>query len=163
MITVAIMGMLAAVAIPAFTKYTRRARTSEAVDKLSYLFRMSAAYFTGAQGSRGYGSTAMVDAQFPSSAPLTPVIPSAGIRAADPPAAWDTPTWNALAFAMPDPHYYSYQYDSSGTATDSRFTARAVGDLDGDGARGTFERAGGSDEQRQVRGSAGVFMINELE
>ncbi|MBL8678575.1 MAG: prepilin-type N-terminal cleavage/methylation domain-containing protein, partial [Myxococcales bacterium] len=39
MIVVAILGILAAVAIPAMIKYLRRAKTTEAVDKLAFLYR----------------------------------------------------------------------------------------------------------------------------
>jgi type IV pilus assembly protein PilA len=163
MIVVAILGILAAVAIPAFIKYMRRAKTSEAVDKLAYLFRMSSTFFTGERGARGYNTTAVVDVQFPAAQALTPNIVPQGVRTQDAPATWDLPTWNALSFSIADPHYYSYQYLSSGTGTSSQFTARAVGDLDGDGTQSTFERSGGSDSARQVQGSQGVYMINELE
>jgi type IV pilus assembly protein PilA len=163
MIVVAILGILAAVAIPAFIKYMRRAKTSEAVDKLSYLFRMSSTYFTGERGARGYAASAAVDVQFPDSAGLTPTTVPAGVRVTDAATTWDTATWNALSYSIADPHYYSYQYTSSGTGTSSQFTARAVGNLDGDGTNSTFERSGGSDSQRQVQGSQGIYMINELE
>jgi prepilin-type N-terminal cleavage/methylation domain-containing protein len=163
MVSVVVLGILGSVALPAYVKYMRRARSSEAVDKLAYLFRMSSSYFTGAQGARDARATTVIDAQFPAAAPLTPAMVPVGSRVIDPPGAWDTPTWNALAFSLGEPHFYSYQYDSSGTGTDSRFTARAVGDLDGDLTRSTFERAGGSDSSRSVQGSMGVYMINELE
>ncbi len=163
MIVVAILGILAAVAIPAFIKYMRRAKTSEAVDKLAYLFRMSSTYFTGERGARGYNTTAAVDVQFPDPAALTPAAVPSGVRAPGNSAQWDTPSWNALSFSISDPHYYSYQYDSTGTGTGSQFTARAVGNLDGDTALSTFERSGGSNSAREVQGSQGVYMINELE
>ena len=163
MIVVAILGILAAVAIPAFVKYMRRAKTSEAVDKLAYLYRMSSTYFTGEHGARGYNAGAGVDVQFPAAAPLTPGTVPTGVRTQDAVTTWDTPSWNALTFSISDPHYYCYQYDSSGTGTSAQFTARAVGDLDGDGTFSTFERSGGSDAQRQVQGSQGVYMLNELE
>lgn len=163
MIVIVILGILGSVAIPAYVKYMRRARSSEAVDKLAYLFRMSSSYFTGAQGVRDARATTIIDAQFPAPAPLTPASVPAGSRTLDPPGSWDTPTWSALAFAIGEPHFYAYQYDSAGTGTESRFTARAVGDLDGDFSRSTFERAGGSDASRSVQGSMGVYMINELE
>ncbi len=163
MIVVAILGILAAVAIPAFIKYMRRAKTSEAVDKLAYMFRMSSTYFTGERGARGFNTSTVVDVQFPVSAGLTPSAPPSGTRVTNAVSDWDTPTWNALSFSIADPHYYSYQYDSSGTGTVSQFTARAVGNLDGDTELSTFERSGGSDTARQVQGSQGIYMINELE
>ncbi|MEI8256939.1 MAG: hypothetical protein WCJ30_14800, partial [Deltaproteobacteria bacterium] len=92
-----------------------------------------------------------------------PVTRPVGTRTTDVPTTWDSATWNALSFSIADPHYYSYQYDSSGTGTASGFTARAVGNLDGDAVLSTFERSGGSDSQRQVQGSQGIYMENELE
>src|SRR5438105_1726667 len=47
MIVVAIIGCLAAVAIPAFVKYTRRAKTVEATMNVRKLFDSSVAYYDG--------------------------------------------------------------------------------------------------------------------
>ncbi|MEI8259426.1 MAG: prepilin-type N-terminal cleavage/methylation domain-containing protein [Deltaproteobacteria bacterium] len=163
MIVVAILGILASVAIPSFVKYMRRAKTTEAVDKLAYLYRMSSAYFTSERGARAYNAGSIMDAQFPANQALTPVTVPSGVRMQDAPTTWDTASWNALSFSIADSHYYSYQYDSSGTGTTSSFTARAVGNLDGDAVFSTFERSGGSDTARQVVGSMGIYMVNELE
>ncbi|MEI8254321.1 MAG: type II secretion system protein [Deltaproteobacteria bacterium] len=163
MVVVTILGILASVAIPSFLKYMRRARTTEAVDKLAYLYRASATYFLGERGLRAYGAGTLVDSQFPGTQGLSPAAVNAGVRAIDPATTWLTPTWQALSFGIADPHYYSYQYDSAGTGTSSAFTARAMGDLDGDSNYSTFERSGGSDSARQVVGSAGLYLVNELE
>ena len=62
MIVVAIMGLLAAIAIPAFTKYIRRSKTSEAVMNLRKLFDGSVAYYNRDFSDRA-GKT--VVSQFP--------------------------------------------------------------------------------------------------
>jgi len=67
---------------------------------------------------------------------------------------WDNPSWQALTFAISDPHYYSYEYTSDGTGTNAQFTARANGNLDGDGTLSTFERAG-----RRPRSSSNVCQM----
>lgn len=162
MIVVAILGILAAVAIPAFVRYLRRSKTTEAVDKLAYLFRQSSVYITAERVGRGMGG-AVLAVQFPSTQALTPATVPAGVRTLTPAASWDTPTWQALSFAISDPHYYAYAYDSAGTGTSAQFTARAVGDLDGDGVTSTFERAGMLNAQREVQGSQGIYMERELE
>lgn len=162
MIVVAILGILAAVAIPAFVRYMRRAKTSEAVDKLANLFRQSTTYVTNERVTRGMSATA-VAAQFPDSAALTPATPPAGVRVVDAAGTWSAQTWQQLQFSMSDPHYYSYQYDSSGTGTSAQFTARAVGNLDGNATYSTFERAGILNGQMEVQGSAGIWMTRELE
>ncbi len=163
MIVVAILGILAAVAIPAMMKYLRRARTTEAIDKLAYLYRFSATYFTSERTAGAAYNAASLPRQFPQSAGLTPSTVPPGVRYIDPPGTWDAPTWQALAFHISDPHAFSYQYESAGTGVSAGFTARANGDLDGDGSYSTFERSGGSTTTLEVQGSAGVWMSNENE
>jgi type IV pilus assembly protein PilA len=162
MIVVAILGILAAVAIPAFIRYIRRAKTTEAVDKLAYLYRMSGTYATGERVSRGLAGGS-ISPQFPATQALTPATVPAGVRVTDAAGTWSTDTWTALSFSMADPHYYSYGYTSSGTGTSAQFTSQAQGDLDGNGATSTFERAGGLNAQLEMTGSQGIFMKNELE
>jgi len=163
MIVVAILGILAAVAIPALMKFTRRAKTNEAVEKLSYLYRQSGVYATKQHTARGFDG-AIMDVQFPVSAALTPATIPGATPARDAATVWDSiATWNQLSFGISDPHYYSYQYVSTGTGTASQFTARALGDLDGDGDQSTFERAGGMDSQRNLQGSQGIYTNQDLE
>jgi hypothetical protein len=52
---------------------------------------------------------------------------------------------------------------SSGTGTSAAFTARALGDLDGNGTLSTFERAGGLNSELSPEGSPGIWMKNETE
>jgi type IV pilus assembly protein PilA len=162
MIVVAILAVLAAVAIPAFVQYFKRAKTTEAVDKLAYLYRMSSTYATGERVTRGTSATT-VAVQFPVQQSQTPAIIPAGVRSLDAPGTWSADTWQALSFSISDPHYYSYEYQSSGTGAAAAFTARALGDLDGDGTLSTFERAAGMNTNLEVSGSQGIWMKNELE
>ncbi len=53
MIVVAILGILAAIAIPALARYMRRAKTSEARVQLAKMFDATAAYFTEEHVERG--------------------------------------------------------------------------------------------------------------
>ena len=46
MIVVAILGILAALAIPAFIGYVRRSKTSEATGNLNSMFKSAASYFS---------------------------------------------------------------------------------------------------------------------
>ena len=161
MIVVAILGILAAVAIPSMIRYLRRAKTSEALDKLHAIYRGSHTYATGERGGRGIGGLTLPP-QFPLSQLPTPAVPPAGIKQVDPVGTWDTPTWFALDFNVADPHYYSYEY-ASGAGAPRAFTARALGDLDGDGLQSTFERAGALNSENELQGSPGIYMINELE
>ncbi len=53
MIVVAILGILAAIAIPALTKYMRRAKTSEAKAQIAKMFDGASAYFAEEHVERG--------------------------------------------------------------------------------------------------------------
>ena len=57
MIVVAIIGILAAIAIPAFINYARRAKTSEAGSNLQAMFTGAAAYYAGEQRIKKRGLT----------------------------------------------------------------------------------------------------------
>jgi prepilin-type N-terminal cleavage/methylation domain-containing protein len=57
MIVVAILGILAAIAIPALTKYMRRAKTSEARIQLSKIFDSTSAFFNEEHVERGQVAT----------------------------------------------------------------------------------------------------------
>jgi len=161
MIVVAILGILAAVAIPALMKFTRRAKTNEAVEKLSYLYRQSGVYAAKQHTSRGIND-AILATQFPVGVPLTPTNDPQATPFRDSPTTWDVATWNQLSFGITDPHYYAYEYFATGTSP-TAFTARAVGDLDGDNDNSTFERAGGLDSQQNMIGSQGIYTVNDLE
>ncbi|MCA9649551.1 MAG: prepilin-type N-terminal cleavage/methylation domain-containing protein [Myxococcales bacterium] len=57
MIVVAILGILAAIAIPALTKYLRRSKTSEARVQLAKVFDAASAYFSEEHVERGATQT----------------------------------------------------------------------------------------------------------
>ncbi len=162
MIVVAIIGILAAVAIPAFMKYIRRSKSSEATMNLRKLFDSSVAYFEAEHSNRTGG---LLERQFPETQVDTPgALCVTGDKVVTPEASWaGSQTWQALNFAISDPHYYQYSYDASGERTSSAFTARANGDLDCDTVRSTFERVATVDSAMNVIGGAGVFTKDDLE
>jgi len=164
MIVVAIIGILAAVAIPAFMKYIRRSKTSEATMNLRKLFDSSVSYFEDEHASR---SGLPLDRQFPAAVEQTPTTDfcagNTGEKFAPTDSTWKDATWHALNFGLADPHYYKYSYASDGVDTDSKFTARANGDLDCDAIESTFERIGTVDAALNVVGGGGIYMENELE
>src|SRR5436309_874320 len=131
MIVVAIIGILAAVAIPAFMKYIRRAKTTEATQSISKLFQSSAAYYLAEHAGL---DQFIVPKQFPNTQSITPpgtkgnCCTSTGGKC-DPITSspfWKTSlTWTALNFSVDDPFYFSYQYDSAGTDSASSFSAWA--------------------------------------
>jgi prepilin-type N-terminal cleavage/methylation domain-containing protein len=167
MIVVAIIGILAAVAIPAFMKNAKKAKTPEAVTNVKKLYEGARSYYEEEMNARG--SITTIPKQFPntpavSTAPgLTVCCASPGRKCAPNPALWADPSWQALKFSMDDPHYYSYTYIGTGTDTTSQFTARANGDLDCDTVYSTFEMVGRIQSDGTVTGQAGLFRDQELE
>lgn len=168
MIVVAIIGLLAAVAIPAFTKYVRRSKTTEAVMNLRRMFDSSVAYFEVDHSDRGGN---VVPKQFPGlgmqfgPAPGTnDCCGQVGNKCAPNADAWDSPVWHALNFSVDDPHYYWYWYETVGQDRDARFTARSMGNLNCNAAYSTFERVGGINPATGgVIGGSGIFMFQPLE
>ena len=171
MIVVAIIGVLAAVAIPAFMKYIRKSKTTEAVEGIKKIYDGARSYYLEESNQRN--SVTPLAKQFPDPTGTTPAVPAAGCCGGgagdkcDPAASiaeWKVAGWSALKFSMDDPHYYQYEYLSTGTDITSEFTARALGDLDCDGTFSTFEMVGQIDDtSRNVTGSAGIFRDQELE
>ena len=165
MIVVAILGILAAVAIPAFLKYIKRAKTAEATTNVRKIYDGSVAYF--AQERITITGTT-IPPQFPETQGRTPANPVQTRVITD----FDgSATWQALSFSIADPHLYAYQYDSTGggaaatcsTSTVSCwFTGYAFGDLDGDATLSTFLRTGYADNG-EVSGGGGIYVNQELE
>jgi prepilin-type N-terminal cleavage/methylation domain-containing protein len=173
MIVVVILGVLAAVAVPAFIRYIRRAKTSEAEDKISEIYRSSVSYFSAEQVARGAGAD-VTNPQFPNTQTETPntcagmvCSDNADGRCITAAAVWDTPTWNALNFAISDPHYFTYEYVSSSAGMvrgeGNLFTAAAHGDLDADGTCSTFERSASVDATGSIIGARGIYRVNQTE
>lgn len=164
MIVVAIIGILAAVAIPAFMKYISKSKTSEAPDALKKIFNGAKAYWSNNPNP----TVDPIPVQLP--APTTATTPALGTCCADggkcrPVAAnWDIPTWTALSFSISDNHHYMYTYELTPDEF-SGFTARANGDLDCDGTLSTFEMFGIIDPARGdgVTGSGEVRRVQDLE
>ena len=138
MIVVAIVGILATVAIPAFMDYVRRSKKSEAVLQLNKI---------GKNAKRTYGETASYPAGSggPTPAPAVPGKGCCGGSGSSPnhctatPAAW-TGVWTALDFEIDEDSLFYYSYTGAGQS----FTATAVGDLDCDGTEATYTLNGTS-------------------
>jgi type IV pilus assembly protein PilA len=169
MIVVAILGILAAVAIPAFINYMRRAKTSEATLNIDRIFEGGVTYFEAEHVQRGVSGTILQHC-FPVSAPWTPTTSDASaekFNADTVVAEWATPTWKALDFAMGDNFYYQYEFIVSSTdcpvVEDDNFLASARGDLDNDTNFSLFERAAAVTGSGTIQGSSGVYKRDPLE
>jgi type IV pilus assembly protein PilE len=164
MIVVAIIGVLAAVALPTFSRYVKKSRTAEAASHLNKMWQSSVAYFEGDQGA---GTLAK---QFPNSDGIIDTVDCCSATSARCPGndpRYNNPTWKALNFSIPDPYNYYPTYTSTGLNENSEFTAGATGDLDCDNIRSTFRRHGtvnGMGEiVGEISGSVAPTVTNELE
>ena len=163
MVVVAIMGALAAIAVPAFMKYIKKARTAEAGQFIRKIYDGARTYYLNPT-QPGFSP---VEPQFPS--PSTAPTPALGDccvqggKCAAEQTQWQTDTWVAVKFSVPDAHYYSYSYITPDEFGD--FTARANGDLDCDGFYSTFEMYGTIDAAMASgsSGSASMSRLMELE
>ncbi|HRC56482.1 MAG TPA: prepilin-type N-terminal cleavage/methylation domain-containing protein [Kofleriaceae bacterium] len=134
MIVVAIIGILAAVAIPAFMDYMKKGKATEAELQLDKI-KINA-------------KTAYVEnSAYPSVTPaLTPAADcctqndGGKKKCAVAAANWAVAAWQALDFQLDEAHYFQYQY--TGVAAGDSYAAAAVGDLDCDGTTITYALAG---------------------
>ena len=165
MIVVAIIGILAGVAIPAFMKYIRRSKTVEATMNLRKIFDSAVSYYYAEHAT---SAGAMITRQFPTTNTWSPTTncgttTSGKCNPATEAAAWSTATWTALNFSVDDPFYYAYQFRSAGTGSSSTFSAEAQGDLDGDSTYSLFRRNGSVTAENNVTGGQGLFSENDIE
>ncbi|HLG20439.1 MAG TPA: prepilin-type N-terminal cleavage/methylation domain-containing protein [Bdellovibrionota bacterium] len=157
MIVVAIIGILAAVAIPAFLKYIKKSKTSEARTNIRKVYDGEIAYFDEEHVSR---SGSIITKQFVS-APAQPATPPGIDKSV---ANWEGSSWKALKFGSDSPVLYSYSADTAGSGTTSSFTARAEGDIDGDGTSSLFERVASVNAATgEVEGGAGLYTQDDIE
>jgi len=132
-----LIGVAAAVAVPAFMKYVRRAKTVEATTNVRRLADAAAA-FAAERAPRDKARFA-----FPKSTDWTPqqgCCGNPGDMCLPDAAAWKGATWTALGFSVDDKHYYQYRVTSEGRGAKARITVEARGDLDCDGKPSSFRR-----------------------
>ena len=167
MIVVAIIGILAAIAIPAFIGYVKTAKTSEASGNLNAIFKRAVSYYNVERAAQG------IDAEIQGSCTVAtaarkPATPLAAKQQYDFATTAD-PSFNALGFTLADYIYYSYGITSIGDVCGNSgndpglYTIFANGDLDGNSTESTFELAVGSGPSNELYHSRGFYIVDELE
>jgi type IV pilus assembly protein PilA len=157
MIVVAIIGILAAVAIPAFLKYVKQSKTVEASTNLRKLYDGEVAYYDEEHvdvGGTLYTKTFITSSMEPSTVPKINKVSG----------NWTAQEWTALKFGSDSPVQYAYKSTAAGDGTDASFTVNAYGDLDGDGTTSLFQRVGSVNAGTgDVEGGAGIYKSQDLE
>ena len=121
MIVVAIIGILAAVAIPKFLEYMNKSKASEAEVNLSAIEQAASAYY-------------QEHAEYPQEdsgvTPAQACCLQAGKKCAAVAGDWNgNAAWDKLGFAVDKSFRFNYHYIPDGA---NKFTALAIGDLDCD-------------------------------
>lgn len=165
MIVVAILGILAALAIPAFVGYVRRSKTAEASDNLNKIFKAAASYYNQERTSQGISATTAGACTVNETANGTPKTPNSNKQVFSP----IDDQFNSLGFSIADYVYYSYSLMSTGTGCNrtagnpSVYTAVAHGNLNDDSVYSTFELAIASNPQNELFHARGFFINKEIE
>jgi prepilin-type N-terminal cleavage/methylation domain-containing protein len=178
MIVVAIIGVLAATAIPAFIRYTRKSKTTEARQFVRKIYDGARAYWMDPQrgtvtsmASLGAGSQFFPQTVLTSPVASTDCCAKGGDEEKCEPDAtlWQHPSWVAMHFSVDDPAYYAYGYNGGSGAgalvNTATFTATAQGNLDCDTFYSQFLMFGYAytTEFSEAQGTGLIRRVNELE
>lgn len=170
MIVVVIIGILASIAIPAFTEYMQRARSSEAMDSLKGMFTGAAAYY----GREQWRSRA-VDVAAASSSATNHCTVVAATTSAAPDSTKSVIDWEGeaasfrhIGFTTRDPVYFQYEIAGgdglcSHLGGEHLYSFRAYGNLDGDSVTSLYELSAGSNALNELMRAPGIYKLNGTE
>jgi len=163
MIVVAILGILAALAIPAFIGYVRRSKTSEATGNVNAIFKAAASYMSVERTTQGM-TASTASACIVAAEPQNPLAVNGNKQRYAPGV-----NAQALGFSIADFVYYGYGFDTRTTtgcgqpSNTSMYTFFAVGNLDSDTTSSRFELAAGTDSETTLYHARGFYIRDEIE
>jgi prepilin-type N-terminal cleavage/methylation domain-containing protein len=169
MIVVAIVGVLASLALPAFRTVLFRSRTAEVSANLNAMFKNAATYYSAERADQGQTAGLSSHCTVSDSGGSSPLPANPGVqkqRMTD-----SDPQFRAIGFSIADYVYFGYGLVTEtgtgacgGTPNDMTvYTMYANGDLDGDHTMSVFELAVGSDSENELYHARGMNIQRELE
>jgi type IV pilus assembly protein PilA len=178
MLVVSIIGILASVAVPAFSRYLKRAKTTEAYMNVRKIYDGQVTLYMEEHVD---AAGALKTKKFAFLPPQPPWPPEEKRRFGN----FEMPGWRMVKFSTDGPLLYSYMcevHPSGGTGLNlpgapvlpemeeapesviAAFQVRAMGDIDGDRKYSVFERTGYVEREKgEVEGFPGIFTLDELE
>jgi len=129
-VLVSMLGVLLAVGVPAFLRYSEQAKTVEAPRTLLRLHAAEVAYYQSSAEAGPQGT-------FIATRPL-PGVPTAQRFPANAAVWTGSADWAALGFSIHHAHFYRYEVQAARPFEGC--TAIAQGDLNGNGNLSTFSR-----------------------
>jgi prepilin-type N-terminal cleavage/methylation domain-containing protein len=158
MIVIAIIGVLVALALPAFLNYFRRAKTAEVGPNLRNMFTGAVAYYNDERGPRGLMASGATSAS--NTHCLVATVPLIGTPT-DQKMDISGPVRNNISlrsinFSLADPVYFGYGLTSAGSScavlnNDNAYNFYANGNLDGVGPISTYELLAGARSSELMR------------
>ncbi|MCA9583199.1 MAG: prepilin-type N-terminal cleavage/methylation domain-containing protein, partial [Myxococcales bacterium] len=112
MIVVAIIGVLASIALPAFERFVMESKSSEAYANLGLMSRGAAAYYERESADQGLGSTTVRHCTIVEPGPfisVPPLPPTPEKRAGD---FEQYEAYHALGFMPSDALYFAYAFEN---------------------------------------------------
>lgn len=178
MVTVCIIGVLASVAVPTYSRFVMNSRGSEGTSSLGQLYKGAAAYWERGFTDRGLGVTTGANclvyetAGCSGGAPVPLPWPLGGKQQYD---FTSCPSFAALGFSRAEPGYFSFAWDANESGLvdspgvgsgDTRYCGRfaaeefayvfyAASDIDEDSLWGGYSMAVYSTRQNSLRREAG--------
>ncbi len=159
MIVVAIIGILAAVAIPSFIKYIKDSKTSEAKENLNGISNGALSYYQTEHTTDTEGLVVETKKYPKGTGNVPATMPASGtkVNPKDVVATFAADPWKSLKFSLNKPFYYQYIYTG---ADGSGFEADAKADLTGEGAADSCFKVKGSTNAGEAVISAAIEGCN---
>ncbi len=168
MIVVTIIGLLAAVAVPSYSKFIRTAKIAEAPANLGKIAEGAKMYYFK---ERYLSNGIVAPPEFPNKSssyskgtmPTNAPCQNGVAKYKANPSQWAQNPWKQLNFSLPTSHYFQYQFRSQGTGGAAQYWARARADLDCDSTYSTFSLHGFIDATTGELVRGGIVVVNRLE